>query len=382
MDKYIRTYAEIDLDAIENNFNELKKCVASGTKLCAVIKADGYGHGAVMLADLLKDKADYFAVATSDEAVELRNAGVTKPILILSYTHEDDFDILIDNNIEFTVFTSENALKLSLHAQKKGKNAKIHVAVDTGMSRIGVTPDENGLEEIKKFAQLDSLELTGIFSHFACADMTDKSVTELQMRRFKDFLAMLDENNISFPIRHISNSAAISETDDHFDMVRMGISLYGLYPSEEVDKSKVKLIPAMTLRSHITHIKDVDAGEGISYGHIYKTTEKRTIATVCAGYADGYPRALSDTGTVTINGASAPIRGRVCMDQFMIDVTDIENVNIDDEVILFGRNGVSAEEIGSMSMSFNYEVVCAVSRRIPRVYKKDGRTVAVVNYLR
>ena len=382
MDKYIRTYAEIDLDAIENNFNELKKCVASGTKLCAVIKADGYGHGAVMLADLLKDKADYFAVATSDEAVELRNAGVTKPILILGYTHEDDFDTLLENDIEFTVFSYDNAQKLSVHAEKLNKSAKIHIAVDTGMSRIGVTPDYNGLECVKKISLLASLELKGIFSHFACADMEDKSVTKLQLSRFNDFLNMLSDNNIDFPVRHISNSAAISETDDHFDMVRMGISLYGLYPSEEVDKSKVKLIPAMTLRSHITHIKDVDAGEGISYGHIYKTTEKRTIATVCAGYADGYPRALSDTGTVTVNGASAPIRGRVCMDQFMIDVTDIENVNIDDEVILFGRNGVSAEEIGSMSMSFNYEVVCAVSRRIPRVYKKDGRTVAVVNYLR
>lgn len=382
MDKYIRTFAEINLDAIENNFNELKKCVKDGTKLCAVIKADGYGHGAVVLAEFLKDKADYFAVATTDEAIELRNAGISKPILILAYTHEDDFEILLENDIELTVFTLDSAVKLCDKARKTGKKAKIHIAVDTGMSRIGFAPDDSSVNDIKSISHMPEIELTGIFSHYACADMEDKTVTHLQTDRYKDFVKKCENKGIHFPVRHLCNSAAISEMDEHFDMVRMGISLYGLYPSEEVDKTKVNLIPAMTLKSHVTHVKQVPADEGISYGHIYKTEETRTIATVSAGYADGYPRALSDTGRVSIHGEYAPIRGRVCMDQFMIDVTDIPDVKTDDEVILFGAEGISAEEIGSMSMSFNYEVVCAVSRRIPRVYKKDGRTVAVVNYLR
>lgn len=382
MDKYIRTYAEINLDAIENNFNELKKCVKDGVRLCAVIKADGYGHGAVVIADFLKDKADYFAVATTDEAIELRNAGVTKPILILAYTNEDDFELLIENDIELTVFTLDSAAKLNKTAQKTGRKAKVHIAIDTGMSRIGFSLDDSSVDAVKEIYNMPHIVLTGIFSHYACADMEDKAVSELQTARYKDFVRKCENEGVVFPIRHLCNSAAISEFDEHFDMVRMGISLYGLYPSEEVDKAKINLIPAMTLKSHITHVKQVPAGEGISYGHVYKTAETRTIATVSAGYADGYPRALSDTGRVTVNGSYAPVRGRVCMDQFMIDVTDIPDVKTDDDVILFGANSVSCEEIGSMSMSFNYEVVCSVSRRIPRVYKKDGRTVAVVNYLR
>lgn len=382
MDKYIRTFAEIDLDAILNNFNELKKCVSDNTKICAVIKADGYGHGSVVLAELLKDKADYFAVATVDEAIELRNAGIRTPVLILAYTHDDDNVLLIENDISMTVFTLDSAINIQRAAQITGKRAKIHIAIDTGMTRIGFSLNDESVNAIKTISEMPEIEIQGIFSHYACADMTDKTTSEMQSKRFKSFIKLCEVNGIDFPVKHICNSAAISELSEHFDMIRMGISLYGLYPSEEVDKSKVDLIPAMTLKSHITHIKEVPAGEGISYGHTYKTTELRRIATVSAGYADGYPRALSNVGKVIVKGKYAPITGRVCMDQFMIDVTDIPDTQIDDEVILFGKDSISAEDIGNMSMSFNYEVVCGVSRRIPRVYKKDGRTVRIINYLK
>lgn len=385
MNKYIRTFAEINLDAIEHNFNELKNCVEDYIKLCAVIKADGYGHGAVPLAKLLQDKADYFAVATADEAIELRNAGIKNPILILSYTHVDDAEALITNDVCMTVFSLDAAEKLEKEAARLGKNALIHIAIDTGMTRIGFALNDSSVQDILAIQNLPHISIQGVFSHYACADMTDKSTSAMQTKRYCDFVKKCEDAGVRFPIHHLCNSAGISEFDKHFDMVRMGISLYGLYPSDEIDQTKIDLHPAMTYKSHVTHVKDVPAGEGISYGHTYKTTETRRIATVSAGYADGYPRALSNQGKVIVRGQYAPIVGRVCMDQFMIDVTDIPDVAVDDEVILWGSdNGltVSAEEVGAMSMSFNYEIVCGVSRRIPRVYKKNGKTVQVVNYLR
>ncbi|MCD7775696.1 MAG: alanine racemase [Clostridiales bacterium] len=385
MDKYIRTFAEINLDALLHNFNALAACVEKDVKLCAVIKADAYGHGAVPAAHLLEDKADYFAVATADEAIELRNAGIKIPILILSYTHEDDFEALIENNISMTVFTLDTAEKLQKAAEKLNKKALIHIAIDTGMTRIGFNLSDKSAEDILNISKMPNIEIQGIFSHYACADMTDKTTSVNQTEKFKCFVKKCESLGVKFPIHHLCNSAGISEFSEHFDMVRMGISLYGLYPSEEVDKSKVALIPAMTYKSHIIYIKDVPKGQGVSYGHIYKTPTTRKIATVAAGYADGYPRALSNKGRVIVKGCYAPIVGRVCMDQFMIDISDIPDVQIDDEVILWGTDGslsVSAEEIGSLSMSFNYEVVCSVQRRNPRVYKKDEKTVGIVNYLR
>lgn len=385
MDKYIRTFAEINLDALRNNFNELKRCADQGTKLCAVIKADGYGHGAVQLAHFLEGESDYFAVATADEAIELRNNNITKPILILSYTHKDDYKALIKNNISLTVFSLRDAEKINEEAGKIQKNAYIHIAVDTGMTRIGFQPSETAVSEIKSISNLPYIDIQGIFSHYACADMTDKKTSYEQTERYVDFVRRCENAGVIFPIHHLYNSAAISEFNNPFDMVRMGISLYGLYPSEEIDKTKVNLCPVMTLKSHIILVKDVPEGIGISYGHIYKTESKRRIATVAAGYADGYPRALSNKGRVIVNGEYAPIVGKVCMDQFMIDVTDIPDVKVDDEVILIGSdNGkiVSAEELGAMSESFNYEIVCGVSRRVPRVYKQNGKTIKTVNYLR
>lgn len=385
MSKYIRTFAEINLDAIKHNFYELKKCVSSNTKLCVVIKADGYGHGAVTLAELLRDDADFFAVSTVDEATELRNADIKNPILILSYTHSDDYSYLINNDISLTVFSIESAIKLNEAAKKLNKKAKIHIAVDTGMTRIGFNLSNDSVNSVQQISELEHIEIEGIFSHYACADMAEKSVTNLQTERFCNFISKCENLGVTFPIKHICNSAGITELNEHFDMARTGILLYGMYPSEEVNKSKVNLIPAMTFKSHIIHIKDVPAGEGISYGHTYTTAAPRRIATVSAGYADGYPRALSNTGRVLVKGKYAPITGRVCMDQFMIDVTDIPDIKTDDEVILFGTDGkniISAEEVGSLSMSFNYEVICSVSRRIPRVYIKDSKQVKIINYLR
>lgn len=384
LNKYLRTFAEINLDAIKHNLSEIKKCITEPAATCAVVKADGYGHGAVTISHEIKDMVDFFAVASADEAIELRNSGIRNPVLILSYTHEDDYEELINNDVSLTVYTLKCAEKMNDAAKKIGKTAKLHVAVDTGMTRIGFEPTDESAETIKRISKLENIELQGIFSHYACADMKDKSVTEKQTSLYEEFVKKCEAADVVFPIHHLCNSAGISELSKHFDMVRTGISLYGLYPSDEVDKTRLELIPAMTYKSHIISIKDVPANVGISYGHTYKTAGRRKIATVSAGYADGYPRALSGCGRVIVNGRYAPIVGRVCMDQFMIDVTDMD-VKIDDEVILFGSDGklsITAEEIGEKSMSFNYEVICGVSRRTPRVYKKNGKIIKTVNYLR
>ena len=384
LSRYLRTFAEIDVDAIEHNLNELQKCIDADTLRCAVVKADAYGHGAVTIAELLSDKVDFFAVASADEAMELRRSGIKNNILILSYTHSDDYEELISNDVRLTVYNKERAKKVDEAAKRLGKRAKVHIAVDTGMTRIGFHTDNEAVKAVCEISKLENIELEGIFSHYACADMTDKAVSHNQTALFKNFVKKCADSGVTFSIHHMCNSAGISEFSEHFDLVRMGISLYGLYPSDEIDQSKINLIPALTFKSHIISIKDVDKDIGISYGHTYKTNEKRCIATVSAGYADGYPRALSGCGRVIVNGKYAPIVGRVCMDMFMIDVTGID-CEVTDEVILFGSDGnltVSAEEIGEKSMSFNYEVICGVSRRIPRVYIKDSKIIKTVNYLR
>lgn len=384
MNKYLRTFVEIDVDAIENNLLELQKCIENDTLKCAVVKADAYGHGAVTIAELLSDKVDFFAVASADEAMELRRSGIKNNILVLSYTHSDDYEELIQNDIRLTVYNKDRAKKINEVAGQLGKTAKVHIAIDTGMTRIGFYPDDYSLNAVCEINKLENIELEGIFSHYACADMTNKEISAKQTGLFKSFIEKCTGCGVDFKIHHMCNSAAISEFTEHFDMVRMGISLYGLYPSDETDKSVISLKPALTFKSHIISIKDVPEGIGISYGHTYKTDKPQRIATVSAGYADGYPRALSGCGRVIVNGKYAPIVGRVCMDMFMIDVTDID-CTVTDEVILFGSDGelsVSPEEIGEKSMSFNYEVICGVSRRIPRVYKKDGKIIKTVNYLR
>lgn len=380
-----RLNAEINLDAIVSNFNEQKKKLAPNVKTMAVIKADGYGHGAVPIARELCGKADYFAVASLEEALELRHSGIYTPILILSYTSPYCYDEIINNNIHQTVYTFEMAEKLSAAAQKIGQTANIHIALDTGMTRIGFFATDENVEEIKKISKLPGIKIAGIFSHYARADESDKESASAQTSAFVEFVQRIENAGISIPIKHICNSAGIIEFDEHFDMVRMGISLYGLYPSDEVDKSQIKLTPAMRLVSRVISIKDVDAGFGVSYGHTYVTTKPTRIATIPVGYADGYSRLLSSKGRVIINGQYAPIIGRVCMDQMMVDITDIKGeVKIEDKVILIGSDGdcsITADEIAVLEGTINYEVICNISRRVPRIYYKNGEKVETVSYL-
>lgn len=372
---YHRSFACIDLDAIKSNFDSLKSRVPSSVKTMAVVKANAYGHGAIRVAKALEKKADYFAVAVIEEAIELRDGGIKNPILILSYTSPYQFEALINNELIPSVYRYEDAEMLSQEACRLGKTAVIHIAVDTGMSRIGFKDSEKSADTVKKISELPNIRVEGIFSHFACADAEDKACALGQKKRFDNFIAMLEERGLTIPVKHICNSASIIDFDFSYDMVRMGISLYGLYPSDEVKKDSVSLTPAMEVVSHIIHIKEIEAGTGVGYGHIYIAPEKRKIATVCIGYADGFNRAFSNKGYVLINGKKAPITGKVCMDQIMVDITDIKDAKIGDHVIIMGSsNGetITAEQLGQMCESFNYEVVCTFMPRVMRLYYENG----------
>ncbi|OOM07292.1 alanine racemase [Clostridium saccharobutylicum] len=373
MEKYFRSYAKIDLDAISHNINEVKKRIGHGVKVMAVIKADGYGHGATVLGDFLKNEVDYYGVATIEEAMELREYGIKVPILILGYTSPSQYLTLVENDITQTVYNIEMAKEMSNAGEKCKKQAKIHIALDTGMTRIGFQPNEDGALAVKEIATFPSLNIEGLFTHFACADEKDKSYSELQIDRYDKFVELLEEKDINISIKHMCNSAGIMEFDHHrFDMVRSGIITYGLYPSEDVNKDAIKLKPALQWKTHVVNVKNVDSGHGVSYGATYITKNKTKIATISIGYADGYPRALSSKAKVLIHGSYAPIIGRVCMDQMMIDVTNIDNVEIEDEVTLVGqdgRNAISVEELADIAGSFNYEFVCGIGKRVSRVYE-------------
>lgn len=376
--EYHRSCACIDLTAIQNNFDALKSCVSQSTKTMAVIKADAYGHGAVRVAKALESRADYFAVADIEEAMELRENGVDKPVIILSYTSEFQYEMLINNNLITTVSSFADAKKLSDIAVNLGKNCVVHIAVDTGMSRIGFPDNGESADIIAKICALPNIDAEGIFTHFACADCRDKTSAMLQRKRFDSFLELLSEKGVIFPIKHCCNSAATIDFDSHYDMVRIGISLYGLYPSDEVMAERVKLKPAMQVISHVIQVKDVEKGTGIGYGHTYIAPEKRRIATVCIGYADGYKRAFSNNGYVLIRGKKAPVIGRVCMDQIMVDVTDINGVSVGDYVVIMGEAGsekITAEQLGEMCGSFNYEIICTFMPRVIRVYYENGEVV-------
>lgn len=358
--------------AIGHNIAEVRKNVGSDVKICAVIKADAYGHGAVAVGRYLESAVEYFAVATVDEAIELREAGIQLPIIILSYVSPSRYDEVVRYGVTQTVYSFETAEQLAKAAKAQGKTAKAHVALDTGMSRIGFAVNERSADDIRRISRLESLELEGMFTHFSCADMYDKSYSRMQMERYDHMCDMLDERNVVIPIKHICNSAGIMEFDSHrFQMVRSGIITYGLYPSEEVDKTALDLKPAMSFRSHVVNVHTAEAGIGVSYGATFVTKEPMRIATVSVGYADGYARALSNKGRVLIHGQFAPVLGRVCMDQIMVDVSHIDNVQVEDVVTLFGRDGenfIPVEEPADASASFNYEFVCSLSRRVTRVY--------------
>ena len=384
MRNYNRIEADIDLDAVRYNIETIQALNPSDRKTLLVIKADAYGHGAVSFAKEFGDLADYFGVACIDEGVELRRAGITKPILILGNTDEEDFETAIENDITMAVYDADKCRMLSDTALKLGRKAKVHIKADSGMSRIGFQCSEEGVKEAEKLLYMDGLDIEGIFTHFAKADYIDKKDALKQREAFTGFIDALTEKGFIFRLKHIDNSAGAMELHSKgFDMMRLGIVIYGLEPSEEMDKSVV-LQPAMTLKAHITHIKTLEPGRGISYGWTYVTDRPRRVATVSAGYADGYPRSQSNIGRVIIRGKYAPILGRVCMDQFMVDVTDIPEADLRDEVILFGTDGILSipvEEVAEPANSFNYELVCNVARRVPRVYFKNGQKTHEVNYL-
>lgn len=379
MKEYYRVQANINLDNICDNVMKTRKLLAEGTKIMAIIKADGYGHGAVPIAMVLKDYVEAFGIAILEEGIELRKAGITKPILILGYTPEQMCKELVSYDIMPAVFTYKMAEVIAKEAIRQNKIVKIHIKLDTGMSRIGFSLTEESIKEIQKINKLENIEIDGCFSHFSKADETDKSFTYTQIERFDHFVERLEEEGISIPTKHISNSAGIIEVPEgNKDMVRLGISTYGLYPSEEVDKSKCVLEPAMEIKACISFVKELEPSIAIGYGGTFITQKKTKVATIPVGYGDGYPRALSGKGRVLINGCYAPILGRVCMDQFMVDVTDIPNAKEGDIVTLVGRDGtecITVEELADMAGSFNYEFVCDVGKRIPRVYYYCGKKI-------
>lgn len=381
---YFRTQAKIDLDAVEYNYNNTRAKLPQGCKLLGVIKADAYGHGAVELAKFLENKCDFFGVACIEEAVELKKADIKTPILILGYVAPAFYDLVVKYDIRIPVFSYDTAKALSDEAVKQGKTVPFHFCIDTGMSRIGFQVNEESADVCKQICTLPNIEAEGLFSHFATADETDLTKALAQREKYKTFVEMLESRGIQIPIKHLNNSAGIMNFDEYFDMCRMGIILYGLYPSEEVDKSLLDIKPVMSWLTHISHIKTLEAGREVSYGGTFKTTEPRVIATIPVGYADGYPRCLSNKGRVIINGQYAPIVGRVCMDQFMVDVTDVDGAELDSIVTLVGKDGdaeLSMEEVSNSAYSFNYELPCRVARRVPRTYYKDGKLVKATNYM-
>ena len=371
---YERVRADISLDAILANMESMKRNLKEGVQIAAVLKTNAYGHGAVEIAKVL-EPLDYvwgYAVAAFEEAVELREAGLRKPILLLGYVFPYCYQELAKMNIRPAVFREDMLEQLSAAAKAAGKKIKIHIAVDTGMSRIGIFPDETGLDFVKKALETEGLQVEGMFTHFARADEADRSFTEEQLEKFVWLTEAVKERlGYDIPIRHCSNSAGIIEYPHaNMTMVRAGITLYGLWPSDEVRKDIVPLEPVMSLRSHIIYIKEISAGTPVSYGGTWAPDHTVRLATVPVGYGDGWPRSLSNKGYVLIRGQKAPIRGRVCMDQFMVEVTDIPDASEGDEVTLIGRDGdayISMEEVGDLSGRFNYELACDINPRVPRV---------------
>ncbi|MBQ8881670.1 MAG: alanine racemase [Oscillospiraceae bacterium] len=357
------SYVTVDLDRIAANFRAIRE--KAGVPVMAVIKADGYGHGAVPIAKKLAEDCGFFGVATLSEALELRNAGITAPILVLSPIHPEAYEIAVREEIRPAIFHYEDALSLSQAAQKLKKTAYFHVAVDTGMSRIGFQVTEEAADICKKICQLPGLQAEGLFSHFATADSADLTKAKAQAERFRIFDEMLKARGVEIPLRHLDNSAGIMNFDSHYQMVRAGIILYGLEPSREVDITGLQ--PALSWYSRVTHLKTLEPGREIGYGGTFTTVKPTAVATISVGYADGYRRSLSNKFYVLIRGRKAPILGRVCMDQMMVDVTDIPDAAVGDRVTLLGE-GLTAEEMAAAIGTINYEVVCAIGKRVPRYY--------------
>ncbi|KHD37734.1 alanine racemase [Clostridium acetobutylicum] len=386
MFRHIRpVWAEIDLDNIAYNMQQIRRCSKSD-EIIGVVKADAYGHGAVDVAPvLLENGANRLAVAVISEAVELRKSGIQCPIMILGYTPLSLVDSIIKYSIEQTVFSYDYAEKLSEAARQKNITLRIHIALDTGMGRIGFLPTEESVWEVYKISKLSNIIIEGIFSHFSTSDETNKEYTYAQLKKFDWFYNELKKKNIKINIRHIGNSAAIMELPEtHFEATRPGIILYGYYPSNEVDKNKLNLKPIMTLKTNVVHIKKMMPGEYVSYGRKFKCERESIIATLPVGYADGYTRMLSGKAKVIINGNYAPVIGRICMDQCMIDITDLPSVQVGDEVVIMGESDdkkFTADDMAEIIGTINYEVICMISKRVPRVYIKNGEVVKIRNYV-
>ena len=386
MKLYLRVCAEINLDAAAYNLKNMKNNLEKETRIIAVVKTDGYGHGAVPIARMAEE-LDYiwgFAVATIEEAVMLRREGVQKPILVLGFVFPDGYEDAVRYDIRLAVFKLSMARQLSEEAVRQGKTAYLHIKVDTGMGRIGFPDDGDSAGAVKVFSLLPQVQIEGLFTHFARADEKDKEAARQQLSRYLDFSRMLEERGIEIPMRHCSNTAGIFDLKEaNLDAVRAGISIYGLYPSDEVNKFAVAITPVMSLKSHVAFIKDVEPGTAISYGGTFVAEHRMRIATIPVGYGDGYPRSLSNKGYVLIRGRRAPITGRVCMDQFMVDVTDIPDAREGDMVTLIGSEGgqeITMELLGELSGRFNYELACDIGKRVPRRFWRYGKVAATQDY--
>lgn len=381
MKEYNRVYAKIDMDAAAYNMEQMKKRIGGGARLIAVVKTDAYGHGAVPLAEVF-EKLDYvwgYAVASLDEGMILRKHGIKKPILVLGCVFPDQYDDMVRNDIRAAVYMEEMALGMAEAARKAGKKAYIHIKTDTGMGRIGFPVSEESADIIERISKLEDIKIEGMFTHFAKADETDKTYTYDQHRKFMWMKEQMEKRGVEIPYYDCDNSAGIIDFPDmKHDLARAGISTYGMYPSEEVNQNAVDLKPVLSLVSHVIFVKTVKPGTSISYGGTFVAPEKMRVATIPVGYGDGYPRSLSNKGTVLIHGKRARILGRVCMDQFMVDVTDIPDVKFMDQAVLIGEDQgdrITVEELAGLSGRFNYEFVCCLGKRIPRVYTSGGEIV-------
>ncbi|NLD50663.1 MAG: alanine racemase, partial [Clostridiaceae bacterium] len=377
--KFNRAWAEVNLDNIAHNVKEVRKLTDKKAEIMGVVKADAYGHGVMeTVKTLLDNGVTRLAVSMLDEAIQLRQNGVSVPILILSYTDPRRAEEIIRNEVTQTVFSHDLAEALSEAAVKLGKNIKIHIKIDTGMTRVGFMPGYSAVKDVVRISKLPGIIIEGLFTHFASADETDKAYTCMQFERFMSIVSELNRIGVYIPVKHVCNSAGIIEYPEmHLNMVRPGIVLYGMYPSEEVDKTRIALKPAMTLKANIILVKNVEKETCISYGRIFTTNRESKIATLPIGYADGYTRLLTGKGKVLVNGQRAPIVGKICMDQCMIDITDIPgDVKVGDEAVLFGQqkgNEIKIEDVAAGVGTINYEVACIIGKRIPRVYLKDGK---------
>ncbi len=384
MKKYYRVVAKVDLDAMRHNIHELRKVLRPESKIMAVIKADGYGHGAIPLArDLIDNGVYHFAVSTLEEGIALRRSGIDYPILIMGYTPVDNYESLITYDLTQTVFKLSMGESLSQAALNQNKKARVHIKVDTGMGRVGFLSNDSSIETVCQIASMPQLFVEGIYTHFAKADESDKTYTKEQLSKFTYFIKALEKRGVHIPIKHASNSAGLMDVPHgHFDFVRAGISLYGLYPSEEVNHD-VSLKPVLSLVSHIVMIKKVESGTKISYGGTFETSKPSRIATIPVGYGDGYPRTLSSKGRVLIRGKYAPIIGRICMDQMMVDITHVQDAKDGDEVVIIGQQGghsITTDEIAKLTHTINYEIVCQLGKRIPRVYFKNNLWADSIDY--